>query len=54
MKVCMDCHLTYDDTAQVCAQCGNPLISVTPKQENRPITQRNLMQPTFRRIRCLR
>ena len=32
MKVCMNCHLTYDDAAQVCAQCGNPLTSVTPQQ----------------------
>jgi uncharacterized membrane protein len=28
----MNCHLTYDDAAQVCAQCGNPLTTVTPQQ----------------------
>ncbi|MBE6659546.1 MAG: zinc ribbon domain-containing protein [Ruminococcaceae bacterium] len=32
MKVCMNCHLTYDDGAQVCAQCGNPLTYVVPQQ----------------------
>ena len=32
MKVCMNCHLTYDDAAQVCAQCGNPLVAVAPQQ----------------------
>ncbi len=32
MKVCMNCHLTYDDAAQVCAQCGEPLIPVAPQQ----------------------
>ena len=32
MKVCMNCHLTYDDAAQVCAQCGNPLITMAPQQ----------------------
>ena len=30
MKVCMKCRLTYDDAAQVCAQCGDPLTYVTP------------------------
>lgn len=34
MKVCMNCHLTYDDAAQVCAQCGNPLTPVTPQKVN--------------------
>ena len=28
----MDCCLTYDDGAQVCAQCGKPLTYVTPQQ----------------------
>ena len=32
MKICMNCHLTYDDAAQVCAQCGNPLVAVAPQQ----------------------
>lgn len=32
MKVCMDCCLTYDDGAQVCAQCGKPLTYVAPQQ----------------------
>ncbi len=32
MKVCMNCRLTYDDAAQVCAQCGNPLTAVAPQQ----------------------
>ena len=32
MKVCMNCHLTYDDAAQVCAQCGEPLIAVAPQK----------------------
>ena len=31
MKVCMNCHLTYDDAAQVCAQCGEPLIAIAPQ-----------------------
>ena len=31
MKVCMNCHLTYDDNAQVCAHCGNPLTYVVPR-----------------------
>lgn len=31
MKVCMNCHLTYDDAAQVCAQCGDPLIAIAPQ-----------------------
>ena len=31
MKVCMNCHLTYDDQAQVCAQCGGPLTAVAPQ-----------------------
>ncbi len=25
MKVCMNCHLQYDDAASVCAKCGAPL-----------------------------
>lgn len=25
MKFCPTCHLTYDDSANVCAQCGGPL-----------------------------
>ncbi len=31
MKFCPNCHLTYDDTANVCGQCGGPL-SVIPQQ----------------------
>ena len=31
MKVCMNCRLTYDDAAQVCAQCGSPLTAVAPQ-----------------------
>ena len=31
MKVCMNCRLTYDDQAQICAQCGEPLTSVAPQ-----------------------
>lgn len=31
MKVCMNCHLTYDDQAQICAQCGGPLTQVIPQ-----------------------
>lgn len=34
MKVCMNCRLTYDDAAQVCAQCGSPLTAVAPQQIN--------------------
>ena len=25
MKFCPNCHLTYDDSANVCGQCGTPL-----------------------------
>lgn len=28
MKVCTHCQLSYDDSAQNCAQCGAPLISI--------------------------
>ena len=28
MKFCPNCHLTYDDTANVCTQCGGPLTYV--------------------------
>ncbi len=31
MKFCPNCHLTYDDTANVCGQCGGPL-QVIPQQ----------------------
>ena len=31
MKFCPNCHLTYDDSANVCGQCGGPL-SVIPQQ----------------------
>ena len=31
MKVCLNCRLTYDDQAQICAQCGAPLTSVAPQ-----------------------
>ena len=31
MKFCSNCHLTYDDTANVCGQCGGPL-QVIPQQ----------------------
>lgn len=31
MKFCPNCHLTYDDTANVCGQCGSPL-SYIPNQ----------------------
>lgn len=28
MKFCPNCHLTYDDTANVCGQCGTPLVEI--------------------------
>ena len=28
MKYCPNCHLTYDDSANVCGQCGAPLANV--------------------------
>lgn len=28
MKFCTNCKLTYDDSANVCAQCGTPLIDI--------------------------
>ena len=31
MKFCPNCHLPYDDTANVCGQCGGPL-QVIPQQ----------------------
>ena len=31
MKFCPNCHLTYDDTANVCGQCGGPL-QIIPQQ----------------------
>ena len=31
MKFCPNCHLTYDDTANFCGQCGGPL-QVIPQQ----------------------
>ena len=31
MKFCPNCHLTYDDSANVCGQCGGPL-QVIPQQ----------------------
>ena len=31
MKFCPNCHLTYDDTANVCGQCGGPL-QLIPQQ----------------------
>lgn len=37
MKFCPNCHLTYDDSANVCGQCGTPL-SYIPNQA--------ILQPT--------
>lgn len=31
MKFCPNCHLSYDDTANVCGQCGGPL-QMIPQQ----------------------
>ena len=31
MKFCPNCHLTYDDSANVCGQCGGPLSQI-PQQ----------------------
>lgn len=31
MKFCPNCHLTYDDSANVCGQCGGPL-QMIPEQ----------------------
>ena len=31
MKFCPNCHLSYDDSANVCGQCGGPL-QVIPQQ----------------------
>ena len=32
MKVCPNCHLTYDDSASNCGQCGTPLVTVQTQQ----------------------
>ena len=34
MKFCPNCHLTYDDTANVCGQCGTQLVEI-PAQVQR-------------------
>lgn len=31
MKVCPQCRLSYDDAANVCAQCGGPLTYIPPR-----------------------
>ncbi len=28
MKICQKCHLSFDDSANVCPQCGEPLIYI--------------------------
>lgn len=35
MKICPNCHLSYDDSANVCGQCGGPL-QVIPQQFQQP------------------
>lgn len=32
MKVCPNCHLSYDDSASTCGQCGTPLVTVQTQQ----------------------
>lgn len=31
MKYCPDCRLSYDDSANVCGQCGKPLTYIPPQ-----------------------
>lgn len=35
MKFCPNCHLSYDDSANVCGQCGGPL-QMIPQQFRQP------------------
>ena len=32
MKVCPQCQLSYDDSAQNCGQCGGPLVTIQNQQ----------------------
>ena len=36
MKFCPNCHLTYDDSANICGQCGGPL-QMIPQQYQQQI-----------------
>jgi len=36
MKICPKCHLSFDDTAANCTQCGGPLTFVDMQAESQP------------------
>ena len=36
MKVCTNCHLSFDDQANICARCGNELANIAPQQTMDP------------------
>ena len=36
MKICPKCHLSFDDSAADCPQCGNPLTYVDMQAQNTP------------------
>ncbi len=38
MKLCQNCHLTFDDGANVCTQCGSPLTYVPNQESYRDVT----------------
>lgn len=38
MKYCPNCHLSYNDDANVCTQCGTQLYVAAPQAPMRPLT----------------
>lgn len=37
MKICPKCHISFDDAANACSQCGGPLTYVNMQAENDPL-----------------